>query len=172
LAQAGDLFRHQSTLIARDGLLLPERCILCARAAHGSPVLLKFTWDPSFRVIDHSTLHLRQQGSIRARLCSAHLRRWRWGRLLGLSGVTLALAVVLGGMILGIISESSDVPRYTSAAIAMMIAGFAAFILSIFCFTLQSRTLTCFRIDGGYLYLEGAANAFLEPLPPLPTATP
>ena len=72
------------------------------------------------------------------------------------------------GMALGVWSESSNIPVYTPHGIALTIAGFATVIVSMFFFTLRSRTLACRRIQEGYLYMEGAAEAFLESLPELP----
>ena len=75
------------------------------------------------------------------------------------------------GIALGIYSESSDIPFYTPHGITLTIVGFAGMILSLFFFTLRTRTLSCNRIQDGYLYLEGAAPAFLQHLPPLPSPT-
>ena len=45
-------------------------------------------------------------------------------------------------------------------------AGFALLIVSLFYFTLRSRTLTCEKIQEGYLYLDGASPTFLAHLAP------
>ncbi len=176
LAQLGDIFRDSATLIARDTTTLPQRCILCGTppspAASHKPVTLQFTWDESFTVTQRSTLQLRQKASIRAFLCSPHRTKWVSGRILGIVGIMLSLALTATGPVISIISESSDIPRYTPLGIALMLTSFAALILSLFFFTLRTRTLTCSRIEAGYLYLDGAAPSFLDALPQLPHKTP
>ena len=71
---------------------------------------------------------------------------------------------MLLGMGVAIWSENVDVPRWTPTAIALILLGFAGVICSLFFFTLRSRTLTCSRIQEGYLYLEGAGEQFLAGL--------
>src|SRR5579884_3319510 len=77
LARAGDLFRDGPLLIARDGIELPDRCILCGQTAPTRPLRLTFSWDSSFqRTRQKSTLELRRSGTVRVHLCPAHHRKW------------------------------------------------------------------------------------------------
>jgi hypothetical protein len=169
LARLGDLFRDGHLLLARDGATFPPRCILCGRdSAPSRPIPLTFTWDASFTVTRQSTLELRQKAAVRAFLCPHHRARWQAGRLAGIAGIALALALMAAGMTVSVFSESSDIPRYTPVGIGLTLAGFALLILALFLFTLRTRTLTCTRIDAGYVTLDGASPAFLHPLPPLP----
>ena len=169
LAPAGDLFRDGQLLVVRNGRALPERCVLCAGpAAEAPPLTLRFTWDPSFRITRVFTLQMRRQGQVGARLCAKHLARYRRHRLIGLIGMGISCVAMLASGVVALASESSDVPRFTPHGIAGIIAGFALFIVFSFIFTLGTRTLGCSRIEGDYLYLEGAADGLLEALPPLP----
>ena len=78
-----------------------------------------------------------------------------------------SLAAIMMGLGLAVWSENLDFPAYTSWGIDLTIAGFAGMIVSLFFFTLRSRTLSCRLIQEGYLYLEGAGVDFLRSLPRL-----
>jgi hypothetical protein len=168
LAGLGDLFRDGPTLVARDNITLPETCILCGQTAEASPLHLKFTWDPSFKVTTGSTLELRRAASIHAHLCPKHLAIWKRGRRIGLVGMIASGLLMFGAVVVAVISESSDIPRYAPHAIFVLLLGFAIFIGFLFLFTLRTRTLKCVRIEQGYLYLEGVSEKFLVQLPELP----
>jgi hypothetical protein len=175
LAPLGELFRDGPRIVVRNGAALPGRCILCgadAATPPTPPVALSFTWDPSFRITRVLTLQLRQHGHIDAHLCGGHLARYRRYRRFGGAGMIAATVIMLGGLALALVSELSDVPRYTPLGIAALFTGFALFIVLSFLFTIGTRTLACTRIENDYLYLEGAAEAFLAPLPPLPPQPP
>ena len=164
----GAVFREGPIIICLNGTTLPARCILCGDHGAGTPIRLTVTWDSSFRLTRVSTLELRQKASVHACLCARHRLIWSRARLFGGIGAAAGAAVMGAGLALSVWSESSDIPVYTPYGIALTIAGFAAVIGSMFFFTLRSRTLSCRRIQEGYLYLEGAAEAFLEGLPELP----
>jgi hypothetical protein len=168
LASHGDLFRDGPLLVARDGIMLDPVCILCGEAADTPALHLRFTWDSSFKRTTGSTLELRRAGSIHARLCPRHLGRWKSGRLTGLIGMIASGLLMLAAIVVAVINESSDIPRYTPHAIGVLLVGFAIFIGFLFLFTLRTRTVKCCRIEQGYLYLEGVHEAFLERLPDLP----
>jgi hypothetical protein len=168
LAAQGDIFRDGPLLVARDNITLPETCILCGQPAQTTPLHLKFTWDPSFKVTTGSTLELRRAASIHAHLCPLHLARWKRGRRAGLAGMIASGLVMFAAIVVAVISESSDIPRYAPHAIAVLLVGFAIFIGFLFLFTLRTRTLKCQRIEQGYLYLEGVDGNFLAKLPELP----
>ena len=169
LAEAGALFRDGDALVVRDGVELPERCIFCGKWTVAGNVLLRFTWDASFQVTRRkSTLELRRSGKVRAHLCASHYRGWRVGRVIGIGGMILSLLVMIASVALAVASESSDVPRWTGMGIGGLLAGFAMMILFMFVFAMRTRTMSCRRIEGGFLYLAGAGNAFLEGLPPMP----
>jgi hypothetical protein len=167
---SGDAYRQGPTLICSNGITLPPRCILCGQPGAGAPIRLTLTWDASFHLTHVSTLELRKQASVHAFLCRRHRSIWSHARSIGGIGVILGVSTMFFGMALGIYSESSDIPVYTPLGIGLTIAGFALVIISMFFFTLRSRTLTCRRIQEGYLYLEGAADAFLDTLSDLPPA--
>jgi hypothetical protein len=164
----GEAYREGSTVICSNGTILPARCILCGDPGAGAPIRLTLTWDASFRLTHVSTLELRKQACVYAFLCVRHRRIWSRARSIGGVGVIAGVSVMLGGMSLGIWSESSDIPLYTPLGIELTIAGFAAVIVAMFFFTLRSQTLSCRRIQEGYLYLEGAGEAFLDGLPAVP----
>ncbi len=169
LAEVGDLFRDGGVVVVRSGTELPERCVLCGAPGSGKSLVLKFSWDRSFQVVRHpSTLELRRWGMVRAFLCSKHRRLWMLGRVLGIGGVSASGVVILVGIVLAVISDSSDVPRWTGMGIGFMLVGFALMILFMFVFTLQTRTMSCTRIEGGYLYLKGAGERFLSELREIP----
>jgi len=167
-AAGGEVFREGSTIICLNGTTLPARCILCGGEGAGAPIRLTVTWDSSFRLTRVSTLELRQKAFVHAFLCARHRLIWSRARLFGGLGALAGIAFMGAGMALGVLSESSNIPVYTPHGIALTIAGFATVIVSMFFFTLRSRTLACRRIQEGYLYMEGAAEAFLESLPELP----
>jgi hypothetical protein len=168
LAAQGDIFRDGPTLVARDNITLPETCILCGKPADTRPLHLKFTWDPSFKMTTGSTLELRRAASIHAHLCPPHLLRWKHGRSAGLAGMIASGLLMFAAVVVAVVSESSDIPRYAPHAIAVLIVGFAFFIAFLFLFTLRTRTLKCTCIEQGYLYLEGVDQQFLAQLPQLP----
>ncbi|HUO10174.1 MAG TPA: hypothetical protein VM008_17845 [Phycisphaerae bacterium] len=169
LAEVGWLFREGNQLVVRDGWELPERCILCGADEAEKSALLTFTWDHSFQVSPHrSTLELRKSGKVRAHLCAAHYRAWAMGRAVGIGGMIVSALVMMGGAGLAAVSENSDVPRWTGTGIAWLMAGFGMMILSLFVFVLRTRTMACRRIEGGFLYLSGAGEAFLRGLPEVP----
>jgi hypothetical protein len=167
-AQPGDVFRNGDVLIVRDGITLRDACILCGKAGAGQPLRLKFSWDSSFQVAKSSTLELRRAGMVRASMCEMHLGRWRSGRIMGAVGMGASAVLMAASAIVAVVSESSTVPLYTPHAIAILLVGFALFIGFMFLFTLRTRTLTCQRIENGYLYLEGVGEEFLEGIEPLP----
>jgi hypothetical protein len=164
----GEIYRQGPTLIVANGSTLPPRCILCGEPGAGPPIRLTLTWDSSFRLTFHSTLELRTKASVHAFLCPGHRQTWARARSIGGIGFLAAVSLMFGGIGLSILSESSTIPRYTPLGLAITIAGFALAIVALFFFTLRSQTLTCSRIQEGYLYLQGAADAFLDSLPELP----
>ncbi|MGN6370297.1 MAG: hypothetical protein ACTHN5_18740 [Phycisphaerae bacterium] len=169
LAEVGDLFREGSVLVARSGIELPVQCVLCGSPGAGKSIPLKFSWDRSFQVVRHpSTLELRRWGMVRAYLCAKHRRLWMLGRVLGIAGVAASAVLILVGIVLAVISDSSDVPRWTGMGISFMLVGFGLMILFMFFFALRTRTMSCVRIEGGYLYLEGADEVFLKGLREVP----
>ncbi|MCL2640503.1 MAG: hypothetical protein FWD53_06645 [Phycisphaerales bacterium] len=170
LAVHGDIFQHDGILVVRDNTTLPELCILCGKpAANMKALMLKFTWDPSFkRTESPSTLELRRAGSIRAHLCVQHFRSYRIGRFIGWLGMCGGILLMLASLILAALSEISVVPRYTPHAMIGLLTGFAITTLFLFIFTLKTRTLGCVKIEQSYLYLAGAHPDFLKTLPMLP----
>jgi len=161
------------TLVVRYGTTLLERCVLCGDPAEGAAIRLTLTWDSTFRMTTRSTLELRKQANVYAFLCRRHRTKWSGARFWGGVGSVSSLAVLTAGLATGVLSESSDIPEYTPLGIALVIAGFTGIIISLFFFTLQSRTLSCRRIEEGYLYLDGAGDEFLRHLPtmrPAPNA--
>ncbi len=169
LAEVGDLFRDGAAMVVRNGIELPQQCVLCGEPGVGKSILLKFSWDRSFHVVRHpATLELRQWGVVRAFLCAKHRRLWTLGRVLGIAGVIASGAVMGVGVVLAVVSDSSDVPRWTGMGIGFMLVGFAMMILFMFVFALRTRTMSCVRIEGGYLHLEGAGERFLSGLREIP----
>jgi hypothetical protein len=165
---AGEAYRDGGMLICLNGTTLPPRCVLCGDPGAGAAIRLTLTWDSSFRLTHVSTLELRKKANVYAFLCAPHRRVWSRARLIGGIGASAGLSIMAAGAVLGIWSEGTDNPIYTPLGIEMMIAGFAVVIVSMFFFTLRSRTLSCRRIQEGYLYLEDAADSFLDCLPELP----
>jgi hypothetical protein len=163
------LLREGNLLLAREGTQLPRACILCGEPAIDRPLRLNFTWDSSFHRVHHqkTTLELRKSATVRAYLCASHHRRWLAGRLVGAAGMVVSTLVMVSGIALAAISENADVPRWTTLGVSLLIAGFAAMILFLFVFALRTRTLSCVRIEGGYLYLEGACESFLAGISPI-----
>ena len=170
-ASAPIAFRQGSRLIAFNGTTLPGHCIRCGEEGAGEPIRLTLTWDESFKVTQVSTLELRRKAIVFAFLCTTH--RWRWAAARRRGGIAIAgsLALMAVGGAAAMLSDSSDIPWYTEYGIGVMVAGFAAMIVSLFYFTFRTRTLSCSRIQEGYLYLEGAAEEFLAKLPELPHST-
>jgi hypothetical protein len=164
----GEVYRDGSTLICSNGITLPQRCVLCGEQGAGAPIRITVTWDTSFHITHESTLEMRKQASVHAFLCQKHRRRWARARSIGGIGLTVSALAMFAGMVLAVYSENSAIPFYTSQALTITIVGFACVIVSLFFFTLRSHTLSCSRIREGYLYLEGADDAFLDTLPQLP----
>lgn len=163
LAEKGPIYREGELLVVRDGTELPQRCVVCGESRTVRSVPLRFTWDASFTVTRQKpALELRQTGSVRAFLCGSHYRQWAAGRVIGVAGMTIGALLMLTGVVLATVSESSDVPRWTGAGIGVLIGGFGIMILSLFIFALRTRTMECQRIDTGYLYLAGAGEEFLR----------
>jgi hypothetical protein len=168
LGRAGSWFREGNVLVVGDGSELPERCIFCGEGKTRD-VLLTFTWDPSFQVTRQKvTLELRRSGTVRAHMCTRHYRGWSLGRMIGMGGMIVSALLMVGGVTLAVVSESSDVPLWTGMGIGGLLAGFGMMILFLFVFTLRTRTMSCRRIAGGLLFLAGAGEEFLKGLPPLP----
>jgi hypothetical protein len=155
-------------LICLNGTTLPQRCVICGDPGAGAAIRLTLTWDSSFRLTHVSTLELRKKANVYAFLCAPHRRIWSHARSIGGVGAIAGVSVMAAGAALGAWSEARDNPEYTPLGIELMIAGFVVVIVSLFYFTLRSSTLSCRRIQEGYLYLEGAAEAFLDGLPELP----
>jgi hypothetical protein len=157
------LARSGNTLLVRDGTNLPRLCILCGLDQTTKSIQLTFTYDDSFHVTHKkSTLELRQSGTTRAHLCQKHFQRWFLGRFFGIAGVLLSALAMLVGLILIAFSENSDIPSNTSLGIAIVLISFATLILSLFIFSLRTRTLTCTQIENGILHLNGAGPIFLD----------
>jgi hypothetical protein len=157
----GVLFWEGKLLVARDAVELPALCVICGNEGSGHGIRLAFTWDDSFRVTTQkSTLELRQSGSVIVHLCGPHRRQWLAGRVVGAGGMITSAIVMLAGLALAVVSESSDVPRWTGTGIELLLAGFGGMILFLFVFTLRTRLMSCHRIEHGYLYLQGAGEAF------------
>jgi hypothetical protein len=168
----GEAFRDGPTLICANGISLPPRCVLCNQPAAGNPIRLTLTWDSTFHLTRHSTLELRKQASVHAFLCNHHRKKWARARSLGAIGFLAAVSLMFAGLALSVWSESADIPLYTPHGMALTIVGFACAILALFFFTLRSHTLSCSRIHEGYLYLDGAHEAFLNSLPTVPQIPP
>jgi len=162
------LFRDGELLVVRDGIILPPMCILCGRASHRDPILLHFSYDASFRLTRRSSLQLVLRGTVRASLCKVHWGQWVVGRVAGIAGVALGVALSICGGTVAAISESSPVPWYTPLGIELMLTGFTLLIVALFYFAIRTRTLSCRKIEAGYLYLDGAAERFLMTLPVMP----
>jgi hypothetical protein len=159
----GVLFREGEVVVVRDGTELPAVCVVCGENGSGHGVKLVFTWDASFQVTrEKSTLALRRVGSVVAHLCGRHRRRWVVGRVVGVGGMILSGMVMGVGIGMAVVSESSDVPRWTGAGIEVLMAGFGGMILFLFVFALRTRMMSCRRIEEGYLYLEGAGEGFVR----------
>jgi len=86
----------------------------------------------------------------------------------GIAGVALGVALSICGGTVAAISESSPVPWYTPLGIELMLTGFTLLIVALFYFAIRTRTLSCRKIEAGYLYLDGAAERFLMTLPVMP----
>jgi hypothetical protein len=153
--------REGESLVAFHGSTLPPRCVLCGGDGFRMPIKLTFTWDSSFKVTSISTLQLRQQAYVHAYLCAIHRARWTSARYLGGLGILSSVALMMAGSTLAVISENSAMPSWTPLGIGLTIVGFALLICFLFYFTLRSRTMTCRKIEEGYLYLEGASPHFL-----------
>ena len=153
--------RSGDDLVAFHGSTLPPRCVLCGADGFRKHIKLTFSWDASFTMTKVSTLQLRQQAYVHAYLCAIHRARWASARWLGGLGIALAACVIACGGVIAALSEWSTMPLWTPLAIAITISGFALMIFALFFFTLRSRTLTCRKIQEGYLYLEGASPRFL-----------
>jgi hypothetical protein len=167
-AAGGAAFRDGDAIICQNGTTLPQRCILCGGAGCGAPIRLTLTWDSSFRLTRVSTLELRKKATVYAYLCARHRQIWSRARVYGGIGALAGAVLMAAGLALDLWSENLDIPDYTPQAIGMTIAGFAVVIVALFYFALRSRTLSCARIQDGYLYMNGAAAAFLEGLAELP----
>lgn len=167
-AHPGETYRLGETLVATDGASLPPRCVLCAGDAFGPPLRLSFSWDTSFRITKASTLQMARKARLFARLCKSHRRRWSRGRAVGIIGAIASSALTIAGVLIAASSEASQIPLYATDGIDLVIAGFACTILFLFWFALRTRTLSCDRIEDGYLYLYGASAQFLATLPELP----
>jgi hypothetical protein len=168
----GEAFREGPTLICANGITLPPRCVLCGQPGAGAAIRLTLTWDSTFRITRQSTLELRKKASVHAFLCAKHRQKWARARSIGGIGFVIALSLMFAGSTLAVWSESSDIPLYTPHGLALTIIGFAIAIVALFFFTLRSHTLSCSKIQEGYLYLEGAADPFLETLPSVPENPP
>jgi len=165
------LFRDGELLVVRDGIILPPVCILCGRASHKEPILLRFSYDASFRLTRRSSLQLGLRGTVRASLCKVHRGQWVVGRLAGIAGVALGVVLIIGGGAVAAVSEASPVPWYTPLGIELMLTGFTLLIVALFYFAIRTRTLSCKKIEAGYLFLDGAAERFLKPLAVMPVVT-
>jgi hypothetical protein len=160
-----EVFRDGPTLICTNGITLPPRCVLCGDEGAGPPIRLTLAWDSSFHITRQSTLEMGKQASVYAFLCPRHRRKWSRARSIGGIGLTVSVLAMFAGMALAVYSENSPIPFYTSQGLAITIVSFALVIIFLFFFTLRSYTLSCSRIQEGYLYLEGADDAFLDTLP-------
>lgn len=161
LGRRGVLFWEGKLLVARDGVELPAVCVICGAEGTGGGIRLVFTWDDSFHVTKQkSTLELRRSGSVVAHLCGPHRRQWLAGRVVGAGGMIASGTLMLAGLTLAVVSESSDVPRWTGTGIEALLAGFAGMILFLFIFTLRTRLMACRKIEQGYIYLQGAGEGF------------
>lgn len=173
LARVGDVLRARGAseellLVVRDGVTLPSVCVLCGKEPHKGPILLRFSWDASFRLTRQSSLQLGLRGSVWAYLCRGHRGQWVVGRVAGIVGIVVSfLLIVIGGAVAAV-SESSPMPLYTALGIELMIAGFAVMNVALFYFALRTRTLSCKRIEAGYLYLDGAWEEWVRGLPEVP----
>lgn len=161
MGRQGVLFVEGDLLVVRDGTHLPRLCILCGDEGVTRSIRLTYTWDTSFQVVrKRSSLELRRSGTIQGHLCGKHHRRWAAGRIVGAGGLIVSGAVMGAGVILAVVSENSDIPRWTGVGISMLLAGFGMMILFLFIFALRTRIMSCRRIEDGFLYLHGAGGAF------------
>jgi len=166
--------RDAELLVAFNGTTLPAACVLCGKQSSETPVKLVFTWDASF-TWDKSShakrairLQLRQKAFVMAFLCADHKKRWQRSRKMSALGIAASVTAISAGMTLAIISQATDSPEWIPTAIWMMVGGLAFITVAMFYLVLASRTLSCKKIHEGYLYLDGAAEHFLEKLPLVP----
>lgn len=161
----GDMFREGELLVVRIGTILPRRCLLCGgEVAEGvMPRKQMFSWDASFQIIkEASRLEMGKSGTVGVYFCTTHRGRLRNGKWAGAIGMIVSGVVMLAGIVIVAVNDLSDVPRHTGAGVWLLMAGFACAIVSLFLFTLRTRTVTCERIEEGYLFLRGAGEGFLR----------
>ncbi len=164
----GECFRQGAALIAAEGAILPVRCVLCGGEGVGAGMRLTFSWDGSFRFTRISRLQMGRKAAIVVSLCGEHRRRVSRGKWIGTLGVMAGTAAMIVGISIAAISENAPIPIYEMDGIGIILAGFGVVICFLFVYAISTRTLSCDRIEGGYLYLQGASPGFLETLAELP----
>ena len=146
-----------TTLIVLEGITLPQRCVLCGDPSARGSIRLSFTWDSSFHLTRQSSLQLRRKAIIHAYLCALHRARWARGRLGGIAGMALSVAIMVLGIAIATISENSDIPLYTPLGVSVTIAGFAGMILFLF-FLHPCHPHTCLQPHPGRLPLSAGGG--------------
>ncbi len=158
VAKRCGVWRHGKLLVIHKEAAPPARCVLC-NAPASRRLTFKLRWnDPSYFL--RSPL-LEKNAKLKLGLCNRHRRR----RLIvrAVCGLFVAL-----GASLGIVGTTHGVVHWSDPWPLLFIA--SSFIPAILAavaydFTL-AMSLKVQRIDREYIWLKGAAPAFLADLPP------
>jgi hypothetical protein len=158
-ATQGMFWRSGPLLMARDGTVLPARCVKCNGQVHEPLKRHRFYWHhPAFfaLLLLNAIIYIivalivRRRAEVTFGLCPAHRRKRNQGILIGVGGVVASIALIVGGAVL-------------NTPVLSLVAIFAL-VISIIVAISMGRPLLPARIDKSSAQLKGCGEAFLAGL--------
>lgn len=154
-------WRDGNTLVVRKMVVLPDRCARCNAPGDSNIITTSLQWHhpalflllPGGFVYVLVAAAMQQSGTVGYRLCARHRqRRAAW--------IAVAWGLGLGGIALIGITAALELKWYSLAGVAMVLC--APFV------GLAARTFRAKKINAHFMWLRGAASAYLHSFPPLP----
>jgi hypothetical protein len=153
-------WRSGALLMARNGAVLPPRCVKCNAPIDGSAKQRRFSWHhPALFLIILLNILIyaivaivvRKNVVVTLGLCQAHRRRRFRGILAGVAGIFLSVGFFIA-------SGMAEQPN-------LVLAGLVVLVVSIVVIESMARTLSPARIADKVGQLKGCGEAFLASLP-------
>lgn len=158
VAKRCGVWRHGKLLVIHKDALPPARCVLC-NAPASRRLTFKLRWnDPSY--FFRSPL-LEKNAKLKLGVCDRHRRRR--SRVRAICGLLIAMgaSLMVVGMAYGVEHWPDPWPLLCLAS------GFLPALLAAAAYDFTSASpLKVQRIDQAFIWLKGAAPAFLADLPP------
>lgn len=157
---ASQIWRSGKKLVARKGMVLPERCVKCNAPTEGPGLVRKLFWHSplvyllvflNLLIYLVVALIVRKKATVTIGLCDHHRRLRRNAIITAWSIFGGSLALFVGA---GFIGNGW-----------LVFAGFVALVVSLIYALVFARTVYATRIDKEYVWLGGVGPEYLAGLP-------